>query len=313
MQLGSSGIFGQIEDHRSRVNKLHNLKTPVLSIFATSREMTNSINKLSMNSILLLVDLTPTAAISSDQAIYIAKYKGAKITLCYIAKTKEEVNSEELKNALSPYHTRLDEAGLTYETHIGVGDYKNEIPAYVKANRPDLVIVGTHGKKGLSQNIFGSHIYDLVKSISATTLVVSDLSTAKSEGFSKILLPVAAHENYLLKVQESCDLLAADGEIIIFNILKSGADVSGHISNNILSTKKLLQEKGIQFKIKNLGSVKFSVGYSKETVDYAIQNEVDLISIMTKVAEHSGGVASDNDKENILLNSTGIAVLSANK
>ena len=266
-----------------------------------------------MNSILLLVDLTPTASISANQAISLAKYKEAKITLCYIAQSKDESESADLKEKLKSYTSRLDENHLNYDIHIGVGDYKKEIPAYVKSTRPDLVIVGTHGAKGLRQKWFGSDIYALIKSLPATVLVISDLSSQSEEGFSKILLPVAAHDNYLLKVKQSSELLAPKGTIVLFNIIKPGAEVSDKISNNILETKEYLHDKGIAYKIENVESAKFSVGYSRETLEYAKEHNVQLISIMTRVAENSGGVSAETDKENILLNDTGIPVLCANR
>jgi nucleotide-binding universal stress UspA family protein len=266
-----------------------------------------------MNSILVLVDLTPTAAISTEQAIHLAKYKGAEITLSYIAQNKEEADSEELQKKLKPYTAKLDDHGIKYTIHIGTGDYKSEVPDYVKANRPDLVIVGTHGKKGLKQKWFGSAIYALIKSIPATTLVISDFTATKGKGFSKILLPVAAHDNYLLKVKQSCEVLAPNGTIVVFNIVKPGTPVSDKISNNILTTKEYLTAEGVDFVIENVESTTFSVGYSRETLDYVSKNNVDLISIMTRVADNSGSVSSDVDKENILLNVEGVPVLCANR
>lgn len=265
-----------------------------------------------MDSILVLVDLTPTSYISTDQAIDIAKYKDAKLTLCYIAQSNEEANSEELKNKLDVYTSKLEEKGVKYNVHIGIGDYKNEVSTYVKNNRMDIVVVATHGKQGLKQRWFGSNIYDLIKSLPTATLVMNNATSVKNDGFTKILLPVAAHDNYLMKVEKSCEVLAPNGTMIIFNIVKSGVSVDDNISNNILATKELLTKKGVQFEFKTIESMKFSVGYSKETLEYASQNDIDLISIMTQTSESSEGVSSDVDKENILLNEVGIPVLCAN-
>ena len=216
-----------------------------------------------MNSILVLVDLTPTSSISTDQAIDLANYKGADLTLCYIAKSSDEANSKELESKLNIYTSKLEESGVNFKIHIGTGDYKKEVSAYVITNRPDLVIVATHGKKGLKQNWFGSNIYDLVKSLPATVLVMSKFTPVANGGFEKILIPVAAHEDYLLKVEKSCDVLAPNGTIIILNIVKPGTPVSERISKNILATKDLLTARGVRFELESLESTKYSAGYSK--------------------------------------------------
>jgi nucleotide-binding universal stress UspA family protein len=264
-----------------------------------------------MNSILVLIDLTSISSISTDQAINLAKYKGAALTLLYIAPTSDEANSTELKNKLNAYTSKLEESGVQFNVHIGTGDYKKEVSAYVISNKPDFVIVATHGKKGLKQNLFGSNIYGLIKSLASTTIVVNESTSTSIAGFTRILLPVAAHEDYLLKVERSCDVLASNGTIIILNINKPGAPVNDKISKNILATQDLLTKKDVKFEVETIESVKFSVGYSKETLEYVNQNNIDLISIMTKSSGDPGVVSADMDKENIILNEAGVSVLCA--
>jgi nucleotide-binding universal stress UspA family protein len=264
-----------------------------------------------MNSILVLIDLTSISSISTDQAINLAKYKGAALTLLYISPTSDEANSTELKNKLNAYTSKLEESGVQFNVHIGTGDYKKEVSAYVISNKPDFVIVATHGKKGLKQNLFGSNIYGLIKSLASTTIVVNESTSTSIAGFTRILLPVAAHEDYLLKVERSCDVLASNGTIIILNINKPGAPVNNKISKNILATQDLLTKKDVKFEVETIESVKFSVGYSKETLEYVNQNNIDLISIMTKSSGDPGVVSADMDKENIILNEAGVSVLCA--
>ena len=56
----------------------------------------------------------------------------------------------------------------------------------------------------------------------------------------------------------------------------------------------------------------YSVGYSKDTLAKVGEMGVDLISIMSEVSDKATVSAMKMDKENVILNEEGVAVLAVN-
>lgn len=264
-----------------------------------------------MHTILVLIDFTPTSEIAIDQAIAISKLTGAKITLSHIAGSESELQSEAFAAKLAPYTKEADNQGVDYNLFMVAGNFKKRVSAYVNEHHPEMVVVGTHGKHGLKQNLFGSNIYDLTKSLNTSILVVNDHAPVTVGGFKKVLMPVAAHEDFMLKVKQTSKLLAADGEIVIFNITKPGVSLDRQLIENTEAAEEFLKSQNCRSSYVEKESTTFSVGYSRETLDYAASNGIDLISIMSRAAHQTGSEAMD--KENILLNTEGIPVLCANR
>ncbi|NNC83583.1 MAG: universal stress protein, partial [Flavobacteriales bacterium] len=218
-----------------------------------------------MKNILVLVDFTETADIAVKQALQFAQRDSAAITFCHIAQSKDD-GSEALIKELQPYGDQAQSLGLDYNIMIGHGDLFDEVEAIVSKVGPDLIVVGTHGKHGIKQNLFGSAIHKLVRHIPAPSLVVNDHTRVIEGGYKKVMMPVAPHEDYLVKVEQTIDLMAPDGEIVIFAILKPGVPLDEEILRNIEATKKLLEERGVKYSYQEEDSDRYSIGYSKETL-----------------------------------------------
>ena len=264
-----------------------------------------------MKKILVLVDFTDTAEISLNQAISIAKEHKSSISVCHVNPSILETVPDELMERINPYATFVENEGIASDIIIGHGDLFHEVQTIVKNIDPELVVVGTHGKVGIKQQVFGSSIYKLVKGIHAPTIVVSDKTKVNSGGFKKVMLPVAPNKDYLLKVKQTCNLLATGGEIIIFAIIKPGVPLLDIILENIEDTKRFLERIGVKYSYQQIESKHYSIGYARDTLDVVSEQKMDLISIMTKVSEDNLYFGSI-DKENLILNDLGVPVLCAN-
>lgn len=262
-----------------------------------------------MDHILVLVDFTDTADIAMDQAIALAKEQSASITICHIAGSNDQ--KESLLKELQSYGERAEAHGVEHHVLLGQGEFFAEVGSVIERVGPDLIVVGTHGKHGIKQNLFGSAIHKLVKEIHAPTLVVNDHSKVAPHGYKKVMMPVAPHKDYLVKVEQTCKILADDGQIVIFALLKPGVPLDEEILRNVEETKKYLDEKGVSYVYQEENSDRYSVGYSKETMAYVHRQDMDLISIMANVSDRNQ-LFGKMDKENVLLNELGIPVLCAN-
>lgn len=260
-----------------------------------------------MNHILVLVDFTETANIAADQAVFIAKLKGSKITFCHI-NTSSGKSDDEILSEMAVYNEKANAEGLESKSIVSKGSFNSEVAAAVNQLVPNLVIVGTHGKHGLKQNLLGSNIYKLVTGQSSSVMVVSDLLSPTEGGFNKVLLPVAPHDNFLSKVRQASDLMNPDGKAILFSINKPGVELTDAVVANIKAAEVYFNENNIAWEMVTIDMVNFSIGYSKDTLAFAKSNGIDLIALMTSISDDNRYFGKV-DKENIILNDGGIPVL----
>ncbi len=65
------------------------------------------------------------------------------------------------------------------ETQIAVGDVVDEILDYAKKQEIDLIIIGTHGRKGLEKVMFGSVAEGVIKEAPCPVLTVNPYKVGK--------------------------------------------------------------------------------------------------------------------------------------
>lgn len=261
-----------------------------------------------MDHILVLVDFSSTADLAVEQAISIARWKNAKIIFCHIDKSYYGNVPEDLQAKMKVYVDIAKVADIPSEGVFEKGDLFFEAEKIITKREPDLVLVGTHGKKGIKQNLFGSNIYKLVKHVPAPIIVVNDLSTLTFRGYSKLLLPVAPHPDFLTKVKTSASLISEGGTMFLFAIRRSEDHLSNEILENIAASKEYLDSIGQKWEYIEFHDDHFSIGYAGATIKFARDNHMDLVAIKTKVSD-TNRYFGDMDKENLLINDAGLQVL----
>jgi len=174
-----------------------------------------------------------------------------------------------------------------------------------------MVIIATHGRKGLRQKFFGADILKVLKQIPIPSLVVQEDSIVPEHGFKSVLFPVAAHDEYDKNVEAMVFIAGLfDPDICLYSVSKPGFEQTNKLRENILLAEKRFSEKGIRYKRVDEDQSVFSVGYAKQTLLYAEKKGSDLITIMATPTPENYYFA-DSDKEAILTNEHSIPVLCA--
>jgi manganese transport protein len=70
------------------------------------------------------------------------------------------------------YKTYLMEMGYEVETALGYGNPKKQIPIIVTQKQAELLIMATHGHKGLNDFLFGTTLEKVRHSINIPVLIV---------------------------------------------------------------------------------------------------------------------------------------------
>ena len=76
-----------------------------------------------------------------------------------ILKSVEEASVDEMKNLAA----RVKGMGVTAETELVVGDVYDEIKRSIDVLKPDLIVMGTHGRRGVERWFMGSTTEKLLR------------------------------------------------------------------------------------------------------------------------------------------------------
>lgn len=260
-----------------------------------------------MKKIAVLIDFTPTTANALFFAGQIALQKDSEVVLIHIHKSHDEAQITSKNKKMEEYSTQLTSLGLKCTTMIAFGNFFSQISAAVSKSKASLVIIGTHGKKGLKQNLFGSNILKVVQALPVPSLVVQNSSTWPENGFSNVLIPIDKHEAYSNKLEAAHSILAENG-IIKMYVIYISAVLEDSLKTNLDLSIKYMESRQWPYEIVEEEQLVFSVGYSRQTLNYIHENKPDLVAIVAKIA-HDNIHIGEMDKDNVILNPEGIPVL----
>ncbi len=164
------------------------------------------------NTILFPVDLSKTSAKMVPYVCLMAERFKAKIHLLFVVRefdylTEMYVSKDTIRN----FYTNIIEGCETslYEfqekhfkqfsdtsSSVAIGDISEEITNYIKSKKIDLMILGTHGRKGLDKILFGSIAERLLKTSTIPIFLVNPYRSKLSEVQKqfRILFPVDLSE-----------------------------------------------------------------------------------------------------------------------
>ena len=122
--------------------------------------------KLTRKNILLATDGSPSCETAVDRAIELAKDQSASLTAVSVVYTNDEYIAlapgivEDLigkaKEKLATIQQKGKEAGIEINTVIKEGEAYEAINTLAQNSNVDLIVMGSHGKKGLQRLLMGS-------------------------------------------------------------------------------------------------------------------------------------------------------------
>jgi manganese transport protein len=84
---------------------------------------------------------------------------------------KDHESTSDIKQ-LEQYKLHLINLGYEVETALGYGNPKKQIPIIVMQKKADLLIMATHGHKGLNDFLFGTTLDKVRHNINVPVLIV---------------------------------------------------------------------------------------------------------------------------------------------
>lgn len=260
-----------------------------------------------MKKIAVLVDLTEGSRTALRQGKILAEKNNASIVVIHIA--KDDVPDEIHHNILDGFARPVVGQHTELKFHIGRGDFMSEIPNCIINSGADMVVLCTHGIKGIAQNLFGAHVLKLVQHIQIPCLVVQEGSFVADEGMKKLLLPASPFDDFEIKMKTCAAIAKGFGaEVVYYEIDKYLGDTEDAIAKNGAMARDYMLGQGIPFRAVLEENKDRSLGHAQQTINYAHDNNINLICLTSHT--HQDHMAMGKaDKEKFLTNDKSIPVL----
>ena len=259
---------------------------------------------MSKNLYIVPYDFSPVSEKAVEYALFLGSHIATEIRLVHLAADKAKgmarvQDLEKVKDRLNIPST------VEVSTLVKVGDIFSDIGKIAKAERAQLIIMGTHGMRGF-QRVAGSHAMKVITSAEVPFLVVQ--SSTEIKEIDNIVVPVDL-------TKESLQIVSIAGDMA--KIFKAKVNVlaeeqpdemlNTRIKNRIGIVSKEYEERSIDAKMNFLKS---SGGYGKKIMHFVKNNNVGLIAI----AYHSESLLPQFDSfaQNLITNKPGLPVLIVN-
>jgi nucleotide-binding universal stress UspA family protein len=163
----------------------------------------------------------PSAAAVMEAALWVRKHKG-ELTLLHVV----YFDSEEFGIAPVQHEARLargaeicaaikdriaTETGVAMETLLRDGEPPEVIVEMARTLKPDLVVMGTYGRRGLKRFILGSVASEVIVGSPVDVLVVKKKCAACTGEYSSIMLPYDGSKPAEEALRRSCSMAADRG------------------------------------------------------------------------------------------------------
>jgi nucleotide-binding universal stress UspA family protein len=168
-----------------------------------------------------------------------------------------------------------------------------------------IIMIGTHGKVGF-QKVSGSYVLKVISVTGTPTIIVQKKQF--SEGYKNIVFPITASTQDRQKVTWAINIAKMfDATVHMIPKFESGRFYKNRIMSITKQIKNLFDEFGVKYVDKVSNPTEGS--FAKQVVDYALQNDAELI--MTLVNKDKALFFSSWD-EKIIYNTAQIPVICIN-
>jgi len=225
--------------------------------------------------IMVTWDFTEKAEYALEHAIQLSKRLETDVELIHIVSKEKEV--EEATQRLNAV---VEETRKKYQVKplilVKVGNIFTTITEVATEMKAEVVIMGTHGMKGM-QKLIGSWALKVIVGSKVPFIVVQ--APPASHGFEKIVFPLDFRSENKEKINWMYYVARFyRSKFFIFKSKTSDPKFVKGIHSNLMFTKKFLDNNMIPYEIETANGKK---DFATETIEYAHKIEADLMLIMT--------------------------------
>lgn len=258
--------------------------------------------------ILVPVDFTIVSECAMDHAETLAKAIEAEVHLLHVIEDAE--GAAEAKQKLEATIEKRSAAGTNvpfhYHTRIGnifedIGDAASEVGA-------SLIIMGTHGPKGL-QHLIGSNALRVITHSKVPFVVVQERGI-RADGYKHIVVPLDLHKETRQKLTLVGDMAKYFGSRVhLITPNETDEFLGNQVRNNIKFANQYLKDRGIEHEatIAEAGE-----DFEKAVIKLSVKVDADLIAIMNLKQNSLIGMLGGRYEQAMITNDPQIPVMCMN-
>jgi nucleotide-binding universal stress UspA family protein len=256
---------------------------------------------LNIRRILFPTDLSEGAARAFPQAVALAEAHDAELHILHVTRSHDEAETtlpasrstlHEWLGASSPEDGPDLNALSIVQTQVDGDVPPEEIIAYVEAHEMDLVVMGTHGRRGVQRMLLGSVTEEVVRKAACPVLTVrTEVEKTPGREVQRILAPVDFSDASETAVGHATELAQTyDAQIGLLHVVEEvtypavyGVDsVYLPPQEMVPRVEESLGEMAREKVDREDVQISATVGYAPFTIlDYVDENDVDLVVIAT--------------------------------
>jgi len=262
------------------------------------------------NVIVVTWDFTHVSEYALAHAVKIAYIMRYEIKLLHIV--NPGVPSEQMEDArrkMAQVCTdTLRRDGIICKVVVKEGNLLNAISNYATQSNTQLVVMGTHGRKG-TQKLFGSKALKVITGSNVPFIVVKS-KPRENLKISNVVFPIDFRSENKEKLQWAIYIgKNFQSKVHLFKYPVNDSDLQKKVNTNLNFAIRFLKQNDIEYEIQTASS---KGAFSKTTIRFAEKINADLIIVMTTkhitILDYMFGA----DEQEIIDNSAKIPVMCVN-
>ena len=276
----------------------------------------NENNETSHNKVVLIpTDFSEVCGNAISHGVKLAQTMGCTVCILHAINKETKAYLKEKNVGVDFIDKRLKEYKKYYEKKYLVtielkaveGSIFEVIDQVAKDIKATLMVLGTHGKKGL-QHVFGSYALRIVIDSPVPVIVVQKRHIRN--GYNNIILPISNELEPRQKVQWASTISKLfNSKIHLFQALETDSGLN--IRLNIITSQitKVLDEKKLPY---SLTIAEKPGDFAQQVISYSSKNSADLIMIMTEPNYDVQGFSYSKWSERLMFNEAQMPVMCIN-
>jgi nucleotide-binding universal stress UspA family protein len=263
---------------------------------------------MSKKVILVPTDFSKVGQSALNHGIGVAKSSGATVNLLHVVEKAEHIDEAREKLAIAKKMAKED-YGFDIETTARHGSIFEDIGDLADELNATLVIMGTHGMKGL-QFITGSRALRIVTSSQTPFIIVQEKGIGPN-GYDDIVVPLDLHKETKQKLSLVCDMATYfNSRVHIIVPGEKDEFLKNTVHRNLKYAESFFDENGIPHTSKV--SEKGSDDFDEAVIKYAVEIDADLISVMNIPEISLANLVGGHYVQNIITNKAQIPAMVLN-
>lgn len=220
---------------------------------------------------LVPLDFTDVTLNALTYGLQMAKENNDKLAVLHIVGSEKDVQSAQAKLDTLLNNLTEEEKGII-EGHIKVGDVFNDMGNFAKELETSLILMATHGEKGL-QKVFGSHALKIVTHSSLPVIVIQRDTPYRP--IKKIAMTIDI-EKESVQVVKAASLLGEKykAEVVLLGGKHEDPNLRAKVIAHVRTSMEYLKDHQIESSVVLLDRDHFE----RNLIDYCKDNNIDILA-----------------------------------